>query len=189
MDKYTEEGNIAKSIEFFSEVLFNPDVTNNKFNKESLEIAKNNALVRLNSIKENATGYSLTRMAEVYDKNSPVSYRMVGYLEDLDKIDDKNLYDTYLNMINNDYVDIFVVGNFNNKEMLTLIKKYFKFKRIKKKKASYYLKEHKARKKRLFAGEQIENTFSYLKSFKISNNFEISKIFGISALSHCLKFS
>ena len=101
-------------------------------------------------------------MAEVYDQNSPISYRMVGYSEDLDMITENNLYETYQKMINNDYIDIFVVGNFNNREVLALVKKYFKFKSIKKKKASYYLKEHIPRKKRLFAGEEIDNTQSKL---------------------------
>lgn len=162
MDKYTEEGNLAKAFEFFSEILFNPDVSDKEFKKDKLEIAKNNSLVALNSITENATGYSLTRMAEAYDSNSPISYRMVGYPEDLDMITEKNLYEAYDKMVNTDYVDIFVVGNFNSREMLSLVKKNFKFKRIKKRKASYYLKEHKPRGKRLFVGEEINNTQSKL---------------------------
>ena len=162
MDKYTEEGNLDKALAFLSEILLNPDIEDKKFKKDKLEIAKNNALIAINSVKENATGYCLNQMAEVYDKTSPIAYQMVGYLEDLDMITESNLYDTYYKMINNDYVDIFVVGNFNKKEMLSLIKKHFKFKRIKKKKASYYLKEHKPRKKRLFAGEEIDNTQSKL---------------------------
>ena len=160
MDKYTEEGNLAKAFEFFSEILFNPDVSDKAFKKDKLEIAKNNSLVALNSITENATGYSLTRMAEAYDSNSPISYRMVGYPEDLDMITEKNLYEAYDKMVNTDYVDIFVVGNFNSREMLSLVKKNFKFKRIKKRKASYYLKEHKPRGKRLFVREEINNTQS-----------------------------
>ena len=61
-------------------------------------------------------------------------------------------------MINNDYVDIFVVGDFDNKEMTSLIKRYFKFKKIKKEKESYYLNAKKPRKRRLFAKETIDNT-------------------------------
>lgn len=162
MDKYTEEGNLDKAFEFFSEILLKPDVEDKKFKTDKLEIAKNNALIAINSIKENATGYCLTKMAEVYDQTSPISYRMVGYSEDLDMITENNLYETYQKMINNDYIDIFVVGNFNNREVLALVKKYFKFKSIKKKKASYYLKEHIPRKKRLFSGEEIDNTQSKL---------------------------
>lgn len=162
MDKYTEEGNVEKAFSFFSEILFNPDVKNNAFKKDKLEIAKHNSLIALNSIKESAVSYSMLKMLEAYDSTSPVSYRMAGYLEDLENITEENLYEAYQKMIDNDYVDMFVVGDFNKREMLSLVKKYFKFKRIKKRKASYYLKEHKPRGKRLFVGEEIDNTQSKL---------------------------
>ena len=113
-DKYTEEGNFASAIDFLSEIIFNPDV-------------KDDAKSALNSIKEDASNYSLIRMAEVFGKGEPISYRMTGYIEDLDKIDGSNLYQYYLDMINNDLVDIFVIGNIDEKSVVDLIKKYFKF--------------------------------------------------------------
>lgn len=161
-DYYTEEGNLEKSIEFLKEILFNPDTENHSFSKDKLDIAKYNSVVSISSLKEDATSYSMIRMAEAYDKESPISFRMVGYLEDLEKIDEKNLYECYQNMIDNDYVDIFVVGDFEEKEMLALIKKNFKFKKIKKPKESYFLKNKKPRKRRLIAKETIENTQSKL---------------------------
>jgi len=161
-DKYTESGNLDKSVEFLSQIIFNPDVKNNAFNKEKLEIVKNNATVSLNSLKEDATSYSLIRLAEAFDSSSPASYRMTGYLDDLDNIDESNLYEYYKKMIDNDYVDIFVVGDFDDKEMLSIIKKYFKFKKVKKQKDDYLLAPFKCHKRRLFARETIENTQSKL---------------------------
>ena len=161
-DKYTEEGNLEKSIEFLSEIIFNPDVEDKKFQTTKFDIVKNNMEVALNSIKEDATTYSLIRMSEAYDKNSPTSLRMIGYKEDLEEITPINLYECYEKMIENDYVDIFVVGEFDNKEMLSLIKKYFKFKKIKKPKKSYFTEPKKPRKRRLFARETINNTQSKL---------------------------
>lgn len=161
-DKYTEEGNFEKSLAFLSEIVFNPDIENKAFKKEKLDLAKYNTVVQISSIKEEPTNYSLIRMAEAYDKESPISYRMTGYIDDLNDIDEENLYETYTNMISNDYVDIFVVGNFDNTDMLTLIKKYFKFRKIKKQKETYFLKEKKPRKRRLFAKETVDNTQSKL---------------------------
>ncbi len=161
-DEYTEEGNVEKSIEFLSEIIFHPDVEKKAFKKDKLDLAKYNTVVSISSVKEDATNYSLIRMTEAYDKESPISYRMTGYLEDLEQITEKNLYETYCNMIENDYADIFVVGNYNNKVITSLIKKYFKFKKIKKAKESYYLNPKKPRKRRLFAKETINNTQSKL---------------------------
>lgn len=161
-DKYTEEGNLDKALEFLSEIIFHPDFENDSFDNEKLEIVKNNVEVALNSIKEDASGYSLVRAVEAYDKDSPVSFRMIGYLDDLEEISNTNLYDTYKKMIDNDYVDIFVVGDYDSVDMLTMIKKYFKFKKIKKKKESYFLTAKKCRKRRLIAKETIDNTQSKL---------------------------
>ena len=161
-DKYTEEGNLEKSIEFLSEILFHPNINQKSFLKDKLDLAKYNTVVNLSTIKENTTNYSMIKLLEKYDSESPVSYQMQGYLDDLEKIDEKNLYDSYLKMIDNDYVDIFIVGDFDSRKMISIIKKYYKFKKIKKKKESYYLPVKKLRKKRQFAKEAIDNTQSKL---------------------------
>ena len=162
-DKYTEENNFEESIKFLHEIIFNPDVEEERFKEDKLELVKSNATLALNSIKEDAANYSLIRMSEAYDKTSPISYRMTGYLEDLDKITEENLYEYYERMLDNDYVDIFILGDINEKELLTIIKKYFKFKKVKKRKASYYLPNKKPRKRRLFAKETTKNSQSKLE--------------------------
>ena len=161
-DKYTEENNFEESIKFLHEIIFNPDVEEERFKEDKLELVKSNATLALNSIKEDAANYSLIRMSEAYDKTSPISYRMTGYLEDLDKITEENLYEYYERMLDNDYVDIFILGDINEKELLPIIKKYFKFKKVKKRKGSYYLPNKKPRKRRLFAKETTKNTQSKL---------------------------
>lgn len=161
-DKYTEENNFEESIKFLHEIIFNPDVEEERFKEDKLELVKSNATLALNSIKEDAANYSLIRMSEAYDKTSPISYRMTGYLEDLDKITEENLYEYYERMLDNDYVDIFILGDINEKELLPIIKKYFKFKKVKKRKESYYLPNKKPRKRRLFAKETTKNSQSKL---------------------------
>ena len=123
-DKYTEENNLEKSIEFLSDIIFDPDISNKEFREDKLDLVKENGNATFNSIKESSGTYSIMRMLETYDINSPVSYRMIGYKEDLDKIDTKNLYEYYEKMINEDYVDLYVLGDFDIKEMTLLIKKY-----------------------------------------------------------------
>ncbi len=161
-DKYTEEGNMEKAIAFLSEILFSPDVEDKSFKEEKLDIAKYNAAVSINSIKENPSMYSLIRLMETFDKKSPISFRMGGYMEDLEKINEKNLYECYEKMINNDYVDIYVVGDFDLREMTSIIKKYFKFKKIKKRKSSYFVTLRKTRSIKQTKKETIHNTQSKL---------------------------
>ncbi len=161
-DKYTEDGNFASSLEFLSEIMFNPDVENGKFNEEKLDIVKSTCRSALNSIKEDASNYSLIRMAEAFGEGEPISYRMMGYLEDLDNITGTSLYEFYLDMIKNDFVDIFVIGDISIKETTDLIKKYFKFDILKKLKMPFMVEEKKPRRSKLVFNEKIDNTQSKL---------------------------
>lgn len=161
-DKYTEDGNFASSLEFLSEIMFNPDVENGKFNEEKLDIVKSTCRSALNSIKEDASNYSLIRMAEAFGEGEPISYRMMGYLEDLDNITGTSLYEFYLDMIKNDFVDIFVIGDVDIKEATDLIKMYFKFDILKKLKMSFMVDEKKPRRSKLVFNEKIDNTQSKL---------------------------
>ena len=161
-DKYTEEGNLEKSIEFLKEIIFNPDLNQKSFQTEKLDLSKYNSVVTIQSIKEDASNYSMIRALETYDKKSPISYRMSGYIEDLENIDEKNLYEAYKKMIDNDYVDIYVVGDYDDKEMMALIKKNFKITKIKKRKEAYFLPYKKPIVRRLTSKEKIENAQSKL---------------------------
>ena len=161
-DKYTEDGNFEEAVKFLSEIIFNPDIKNNAFKEDKLDLVLSNIKVALESLKEDATNYSLLRLMEAYDKDSPVSYRMVGYLEDIDKIKTDTLYEYYQKMIEYDYVDIYVVGDIENNTIQEIMKKYFKFRKVKKIKPSYNIEPKKTRKRRLLAKETIENNQSKL---------------------------
>lgn len=161
-DKYTEDGNFEEAVKFLSEIIFNPDIKNNAFKEDKLDLVLSNVKVALESLKEDATNYSLLRLMEAYDKDSPVSYRMVGYLEDIDKIKTDTLYEYYQKMIEYDYVDIYVVGDIENNTIQEIMKKYFKFRKLKKIKPSYNIEPKKTRKRRLLAKETIENNQSKL---------------------------
>lgn len=152
-DKYTEKNNLNNAIDFLCEILFNPDIEGNKFKKSNIDIIKTRAKANLLSIKEDSSNYSLIRCLEEFDKKSPVSYRMVGYLEDLENIDEEKLYTHYIEMINKDLVDIFIIGDINETEAIEKIKSHFKLRILKKDNPNYELKEKKTRTKKLFSKE------------------------------------
>lgn len=109
-EKYTEKDMNKKSIEFLLELIFNPNVSDNKFDKEYFELIKRTVENDIKSLKDNTKKYSVTRLYEEMDKG-PLSYRSCGYLEDLDKITEENLYDYYKSVIENDKIDIFIIGD------------------------------------------------------------------------------
>lgn len=155
-DKYTEKDNMIESIKFLSEILFNPDVVDKKFNEDRLNIVKNNIKNNINSVKENPTKYSLIKLNEAYS-DGPISYRLMGYLDDLDNINTSNLYEYYLDFIKNSLIDIYVVGDIDFKDITKCIKSCFKFRNINKEKLPIALKNVKPRKKCLVLDEDSNN--------------------------------
>ena len=124
-EKYTEKNMNEESIAFLMDIIFNPNIDNGSFNEEVVDKCKNRIEKSIKSLKDSKLKYTLFKLLEnVEDK--PYSYNSYGYLEDLEKIDGKVLYDYYKDMINNDFIDIFVVGDFDSIEIKELIKKYFK---------------------------------------------------------------
>lgn len=154
-DKYTEAGMNKKTMEFFKEILFNPDIVENGFNKKSFNIVKNEITAKLKSIKDNPKYYSMMRMLEKLDPKSPISYR-TGYLDEIDKIDEVIVYDYYKSMLHSDYVDIFVMGDIDFVEMRDMISKMVPINTIKKQKDDVYI-NHTTFAKRLRKTEEEEN--------------------------------
>lgn len=127
-DKYTEKGNLESAVTFLSEVIFNPNTRKNSFNQESFNLAYNLLDNQLNSLRENTGLYSQIRMLETMDEDSLISYRSCGYKEDLEAINATNLYEYYKDIINNDIVDIFIIGDVDIDKTKELFDTKFKFK-------------------------------------------------------------
>ena len=180
-DKYTEKGNFKDAVEFLGEIIFNPDVEDEKFDEEKLDIVKTTCRSALESIKENTSNYCLIKMFELFDKDSPCSYRMMGYLEDLDKINTENLYEHYLEMLKSDLVDIFVIGEINEDEVTKLIKENMNINTLKKQKVPYLLDEKDVRSKVLSDSEEIEGSQSKLSmAFRVNGLSDYERNYPLS---------
>lgn len=125
--KFSEEGIIESSFEFLKEILFNPNIDENGFDQKSFGIAYKILEDHLNSLKENADLYSQLRLYEELEPDSIISYRKCGYPEDLENINRKNLYEYYLDVLNNDIVDIFVVGDVKASDIKKIVNDLFDF--------------------------------------------------------------
>lgn len=161
-DRYTEEGNFKKALEFLNEIIFHPDVEAQKFSSEKLEIVKSTMRSNLSSLKEDGASYSLLRLFEVMDKGRVSSYRMVGYLEDLEKITPESLYQYYQKTIRSDMVDVFVIGDIDFKEMTKMIREVIPVKTVKRQRIPYLLEDIRPRTRRIFSKEKVDVSQSKL---------------------------
>ena len=147
-EEYTEKGMLDKSIKFLADLVFKPNKNKKRnitsFNEDnfiqSYNLLKDNIL----SEKENPDEYARIRMLENMEPDSPISYRAAGYLEDLEKINSKNLYEYYESILNSDIIDIFVIGDVNEKHIEKVIEKNFShIKTFKKPTESHFIRPSK----------------------------------------------
>ncbi len=108
---YTENKYLDESLDFLKEILFNPNVENNKFKEEYFDIIKNDLITTVNSIKDNPNAYSSIKYAEVMYKGTPSAYSTIPTLKDVENVNSENLYEFYKTLWNGDYkIDIVVSG-------------------------------------------------------------------------------
>lgn len=146
--KYCEEGYLNEVLAMPFEMLLNPNIENNEFDKRSFNIIKNRIKSDIESLKENATKYAFRRSLINMDEESPSSYYMVGYMEDLENISTSSLVDAYYNLLNNYICDIYVIGNLDMDEVVSIIKERFINKTIKQSKIDLYV-DNSTRKKNI----------------------------------------
>lgn len=105
-----KEDILQKSIETLLEIVFNPYEENGGFKKEYVTQEKTNMQKRIEGRKDNKARYSLDRCIEEMYKDKPYGLYKFGYVEDLDKIDEINLYEYFKTFIQTCKIDIFVSG-------------------------------------------------------------------------------
>ncbi len=113
-----KEDLLQQSISVLLDIVFNPNINNNEFNKEYLEQEKNNLEQIINSKIDNKAMYALNRTIEEMYKGKPYGIYKYGYVEQLKEITAQNLYEYYKKLIDTCKIDIFVSGNNINVEDL-----------------------------------------------------------------------
>lgn len=159
-DKYTPEPIFEDCIDFLMNILFNPNVKDGKFDERNFNICKNNLENSIKSFSDNPRRYSLRRMQELLGKDSLISYHGDGYIEDLEKISPKRLYEYYKDVIRKDWVDIFVIGDVNVDEVKRIITSKMKINTLKKKSGSHFIihKDYRKRSQSLIEKKDINQS-------------------------------
>ena len=106
-----DENMLKKAIEKILEIIFNPLVENNAFKQEYINQEKENIKRIINGKTDNKARYAFDRCLEEMYKNKPYGLYKYGYIEDLEKITEENLYEYYKKVISECKIDIFVSGN------------------------------------------------------------------------------
>ena len=121
-DKYTEEGLFERALEYFFDTIFNPNIVDDKFEKNNYELCLKSVKNYYKTEKENKVRYAFDRAYLLMDEEK-FKYRINGYEEDLKNITRENMVSYYKKIMENANVNIFIIGEFDDKNILNLLEK------------------------------------------------------------------
>lgn len=118
----TDEDILQQSIENILEIVFNPILENEVFKKEYVVSEKEKIKQLIESKIDNKDKYSIERCIEELYKGELYGLYKFGRVEDLENINQTNLYKEYQNLINTAKIDIFISGEFNQQDIINTLK-------------------------------------------------------------------
>ena len=140
-EKYTEKGMMEESFKFFLEFIFNPNDIDGKFESQTFNNAKNILKEDIESYADNPGRFAFSRIYEIMCPNSVIKFRSTGYIEDLEKVTEENLYEYYKELLTNNEIDIFIIGNIDVKQMEKIIADNFNIDSIKHEQLAHIVKQ------------------------------------------------
>ena len=146
-----EQENLSKkAIELLLDVVFNPLTENGNLKKEYVDSEKKTIKRLIEGKIDNKDMYAYNRCIEEMYKNKPYGLYKYGYIEDLDKIDEKNLYEAYKKLLDESKIDIFVSGNYGNDDIIDVINENINIKNLKPREDKHIINtEEKERKEKV----------------------------------------
>lgn len=105
-----KENILEESMKVLLDIVFNPLVENGNFKEEYVESEKENLKQIILGKIDNKSKYAYERCIEEMYKDKPYGLYKYGYVEELEKIDAKTLYEHYKKMITECKIDIFISG-------------------------------------------------------------------------------
>ncbi len=119
-DKYTEKGLLKKALDYFFDKIFKPNIKNGKFDENNYTLAVKSLNDFYDREKENKRRYAYIKACELLD-DEYFKYNSSGYKKDLEKITNKKMVDYYNNLFKCANCNIFVIGSFDEEELLNII--------------------------------------------------------------------
>lgn len=110
----TEENLSKECLDILLDIIFNPFIENGQFKDEYVNGEKENLKQIIEGKIDNKARYASERCVEEMYKNEPYGLYKFGYIEDLEKITSKDLYEYYLEVVKNAKIDIFVSGKLDD---------------------------------------------------------------------------
>ncbi len=127
-DEYLNGSNVlAETLELIHTVIFQPNLKDGQFDPSIVQREKRSVTERIRSQYDNKTSYAQKRMLESIRPNSAVSTSADGSLEAVQAVDGAALLEAYRSMLEEDLIDIYVVGDIDESMLVEKLKALLPF--------------------------------------------------------------
>ncbi|WP_432355030.1 EF-P 5-aminopentanol modification-associated protein YfmF [Sporosarcina sp. A2] len=111
-----------------TESIFEPNLKNGFFDKSIVEREKQTVIDRLGSVYNDKTRYANKRMLELIRAGQPASQSSYGTEQAVSAVTHESLKETYEQMVNEDTIDIYILGDVDTEELTARAQTLFPFK-------------------------------------------------------------
>ncbi|MBT2581963.1 pitrilysin family protein [Planococcus sp. ISL-109] len=127
-DQYlSEEGVLEKVLNLMYLMLFKPNFENGLFKESIFKREQESIIQRIESVFDDKTRYAQQRLMDMALPGHPASISSNGSIEKVKAVTSEALVSAYRNMLDNNEVDIYVVGDVSPDHITSHIRDYFHF--------------------------------------------------------------
>lgn len=127
-DQYlSDEGVLEKVMNLMYIVLFKPNFENGLFKESIFKREQESIVQRIESVFDDKTRYAQQRMMELGLPGHPASITSNGSIEQVEQVTNESLVAAYHHMLENNEVEIYVVGDVSPELITSHIRDYFHF--------------------------------------------------------------
>ncbi len=124
-DSFLNEKITADAVDLIAQLVLCPKLKEGAFDKAWVGQEKENLKNFIEGLINDKKEYAQVKCNEIMFEGDPYGIFEYGYVDDLEKIDEKNLYEFYRNILKNSVIDIFASGSFDEELLKAEIKAKF----------------------------------------------------------------
>ncbi|KGP73530.1 EF-P 5-aminopentanol modification-associated protein YfmF [Pontibacillus yanchengensis] len=116
---------LKKGMKMMEEIIFHPKVENGGLEESVIDREKQTLTQKIRSLKDDKMSYANTRLLDEMCEDEAYRFHVHGYEEDLSSITSTSLYEYYQYMLNKDKMDIYILGQFDEAEVESIVQESF----------------------------------------------------------------
>lgn len=126
-DKYIpgEKNLIEDSLKLLREIIYETNRVEDGFDPRVFKREQKTLRNSIESLIDDKMRYANMRLIDEMCEGERYSTRVHGYIDQLEKLDEKVMFSFYESLLEEDEMDLYVLGDFNRKSMEDMIKRHF----------------------------------------------------------------